>query len=288
MNLALIPLLIAALLMASSDPTVETVELVLSGTHQITETPGALVVADAQVRIPPDDQVSGPIYVVGGELVVAGRVNTDVVQLAGTVTVEPGAEIAGEWQHIGGTQRVSASSKVGQRTGLGDNPAAGNPIARFASLVLLTLILAGVGRSLARRRSSALHNVAGAIGSHPIITLTVGTLLTLTFLSVFVFMAFTFILLPVAIVGLLAGAVTVAYGFIAWGDLIGGRLPVHRQDLSTAIGVVVAMAALQLLTLLPLVGDLIALAILLTGVGAVTVTYFGVADFKPEVMPNES
>ncbi len=288
MNLALVPLLIAALLMASSDPTVETVELVLSGTHEITEQRGALVVGEAQVRIPSDDQVSGPIYVVGGELVVAGRVDTDVVQLAGTVKVEPGAEIAGELQHIGGTQRVSAISKVGQRTGLGDNnPVAGSPIARFASLVVLTLIVAGVGRSLARRRISALDHVAGAIGSHPIITLTVGTLLTLTFISVFVFMAFTIILLPVAIIGLLAGAVTLAYGLIAWGNLIGDRLPVQHRDLSTAIGVVIAMVALQLLTLLPVVGDLIALAILLTGVGAVTVTYFGVTDFKPDVMLDE-
>ena len=287
MNLALIPLLIAALLMASTDPNIETVELVLNGTHQITEHRGALVVADAQVTIPSGEQVPGPIYVVGGELVVAGRISTDVIQLAGTVTVESGAEITGELQHIGGSQQVSASSQIGQRSSLGDNPAAGNPLVRIASLVFLTLTLAGVGRSLARRRISALHNVAGAISSHPIITFTVGTLLTLTFLSVFVFMAFTFILLPVAIVGLLAGAVTVAYGFIAWGDLIGRRLPVHRQDLSTAIGVVLAVAALQLLALLPLIGDLIALAVLLTGVGAVAVTYFGVASFTPELMPDE-
>lgn len=288
MNLALIPLLIAALLMASTGPQVETVELVLTGEHQITEHRGALVVADAQVVIPSDEQVSGPIYVIGGELVVAGRISTDVIQLAGTVAVEPGAEIAGELQHIGGTQEVSASSQIGRRTSLDANPAGGNPIVRIAWLVLLTLILAWVGRRLSRRRISALQNVAGAISSHPIITLTVGTLLTLTFLSVFVFMAFTLILLPVAIVGLLAGAATVAYGFIAWGALIGGRLPVHRQDLSTALGVVVAMAALQLLALIPIVGDLIALAILLTGAGAVTVTYFGVADFQPEVMPDES
>jgi len=287
MNLALIPLLIAALLMASTDPNIETVELVLNGTHQITEHRGALVVADAQVTVPSDEQVPGPIYVVGGELVVAGRISTDVIHLAGTVTVESGAEITGELQHIGGSQQVSASSQIGQRSSLGDSPAAGNPLVRIASLVFLTLTLAGVGRSLARRRISALHNVAGAISSHPIITFTVGTLLTLTFLSVFVFMAFTFILLPVAIVGLLAGAVTVAYGFIAWGDLIGRRLPVHRQDLSTAIGVVLAVAALQLLALLPLIGDLIALAVLLTGVGAVAVTYFGVASFTPELMPDE-
>lgn len=288
MNLALIPLLIAALLMASTGRQLETVELVLTGEHQITEHRGGLVVADAQVVIPSEEQVAGPIYVIGGELVVAGRISTDVVQLAGTVAVVPGAEIAGELQHIGGTQEVSASSQIGRRTSLAASPAGGNPIIGIGWLVLLTLILAWVGRRLSRRRISALQNVAGAISRHPIITLTVGTLLTLTFLSVFVFMAFTLILLPVAIVGLLAGAATVAYGLIAWGALIGGRLPVHRKDLSTALGVVVAMAALQLLARIPVVGDLIALAVLLTGIGAVTVTYFGVADFKPEIMPDES
>ncbi len=285
MNLGLIPLLIAALLMASADPGTETVELMLTGTHQISEHRGALVVADARVAIPSEAEVSGPVYVVAGELVVSGRVDTDVIQLAGTVTVDPGAQIGGELRHVGGTQQVSDASRVGQRTSVAYNPAAGDPVAGIGSFLVLTLLLAAAGHRLATRRASALRHVAGAIRGHPVITLTVGTLLTLTFISLFVFMAFTFVLLPVAIAGLLAGAVTLGYGVIAWGDLIGDRLPIRRRGPSTTLGVVAAMGAIQLVALVPVVGDVIALVILLTGVGAVAVTYFGVAEFTPDVLP---
>lgn len=169
------------------------------------------------------------------------------------------------------------------------NPTAGDPAAGIGSFLVLTLLLAAVGHRLATRRPSTLRHVAGAIRGHPVITLTVGTLLTLTFISVFVFMAFTFVLLPVALVGLLAGAVTIGYGLIAWGDVIGDRLPLRRRGPSTTLGVVAAMAAIQLVALIPVVGDAIALAILLTGVGAVTVTvtYFGVAEFTPDVLPQD-
>ncbi len=287
MNLGLIPLLIAALLMASADPGTETVELVLTGTHQISEHRGALVVADARVAIPSDEEVPGPVYVVAGELVVSGRVDTDVIQLAGTVTVEPGAQVGGELRHVGGTQQVSGSAQVAQRTSVAYNPTAGNPVAGIVSFVALTLLLAAAAHRLATRRASALRHVGGAIRGHPVITLTVGTLLTLTFISVFVFMAFTFVLLPVAIAGLLAGALVVGYGVIAWGDLIGDRLPIRRRGPSTALGVVAAMGAIQLVALIPVVGDVIALAILLTGVGAVTITYFGVAEFTPDILPQD-
>ncbi len=285
MKLALIPLLIAALLMASADPDIDSVELLLSGEHVITEHRGALVVGDAQVTVPPGERVSGPIYVIGGELIVMGSVGTDVIQFAGTVTASPGADITGELRYIGGAQNVSAQSHIGQQTSLRVNPAKGEPIVAALALVLFTLLLAWVGHSLARKRLAAPRNVGEAIGRHPMITLTVGTILSLTMLSIIVFMAFTLVLIPVAVLGLLAGAATVAYGLVGWGYLIGSFLPLRRQDLSTAIGVVVAVTALQLIALVPLVGDLTALAVLLAGVGAVVVTYYGVARFQPAVLP---
>ncbi len=61
--------------------------------------------------------------------------------------------------------------------------------------------------------------------------------------------------------------------------MIGDRLPISRGGPSTALGVMAATGAIQLVALIPVVGDVIALAVLLTGVRAVTVTHFGVAEF---------
>ena len=287
MNLAIIPLLIAALLMVSGDSDVETVQLMMSGEQVVEALDGALIVAEAAVEIPDGARVPGPIYVIGGELIVSGAVTGDVVQLAGTVTVGPGASISNELQHIAGILVVSDDADIGRRTSLDLTGAAGdNSAAGYLSGAMLVLFLAGVGYLLTGKRSAALDNVAAAVRGHPVATLTVGFLLTLTFISVFVFMAMTLVLLPVAIFGLLVGAATLGYGVIGWGHLIGKRLPIRHHRLATAVGVVLVVIGIQLAGSIPLVGDLIVVAVLLLGLGAVVVTYYGVTRFRPVALPD--
>lgn len=287
MNLAVIPLLLAALLMVSADSDVETAQLMMTGNHVIESHEGALIVAEAEVEIPTGGRVPGPVYVIGGELVVSGAVTGDVIQLAGTVSIQSGASIGEELRHIAGTLTVSDEADVGRRTSLdltgsaGDSPAAG-----FLAGSVLTLLLAWVGYLLTRRRRAALDNVAAALSRHPVATLTVGVLLTLTFISVFVFMAMTLVLLPVALIGLFAGVVTLGYGVIGWGHFIGTRLPIRHERLSTVLGVVLVMIGLQLAGWIPLIGDLIVAALLLLGLGGVVVTYYGVTAFRPVVLPD--
>ena len=287
MNLAVIPLLIAALLLVSGDPDVETAQLMMSGDHVIEDHVGALIVGEAAVEIPTGARVPGPIYVIGGELAVSGEVAGDVIQLAGTVTVESGARIGDELRHVAGTLVVSADAEVGRRTILDlAGTAGGGTAARYLPGALLALFLGCVGFLLTRKRRAALDNVAAAVSGHPVATLTVGVLLTLTFISVFVFMAMTLVLLPVAIVGLLVGLATLGYGVIGWGHLIGNRLPIRHESLSTVAGVVLVVIGMQLAGSIPLVGDLIVVAVLLVGLGAVVVTYYGVTRFRPVVLPD--
>ena len=286
MNLAVIPLLLAALLMVSGDSDVETAQLMMTGAHVIESHEGALIVGEAVVEIPAGARVPGPIYVIGGELAVGGEVSGDVIQLSGTVTVESGARIGDELRHVAGTLVVSANAEVGRRTSLDlAGPAGGGTAGRYLPGAMLALILGWVGFLLTRKRRAALDNVAAAVSGHPVATLTVGVLLTLTFISVFVFMAMTLVLLPVAIVGLLGGLATLGYGVVGWGHLIGIRLPIRHERLSTVAGVVLVVIGMQLAGSIPLVGDLIVVAVLLLGLGAVVVTYFGVAHFRPAVLP---
>jgi len=287
MSLSLIPLLIAALFLASGEPEVETVQLILSRDHQVTEHEGALIVGDATVTIPPGARVPGPVYVIGGELRVAGEVAGDVTQLAGTVSVEAGAVIAGELQHVAGTLSIDSATEIGRRTSLdltGSGTAA--PGSGLLPGMSLALLLAGVGYLLARRKPNALANVSTAVRAHPVVTLTVGTLAFLTAISTLVFMAFTLVLIPVTILGLIVGVLTLGYGLVGWGHLVGTFLPIHRRGLATALGVVVLMAVLSLVSLVAVVGDLVVAALILSGMGAVLVTYYGVAPFRPEPLPD--
>ncbi|HVR31850.1 MAG TPA: hypothetical protein VMS74_03975 [Acidimicrobiia bacterium] len=287
MNLATIPLLIVALLLLSSThPEVDSVELVLTGPHQVDDQTGALIIGSAEVTVPADGRLSGPIYVIGGELVVEGAIDLDVTQLAGTVTIAPGAVIAGELHHIGGTQVVSDTATIGRQTTLVWVPADEGPIAGYLPMVALVLLLALVGSRLTRKRSAALGNVADAIAHHPVVTVTVGALLTLTFIAVFVFMAFTLILIPVAVIGGIIGLVTVAYGVIGWGHLLGRRLSHLSQSRATALGVTAFFVLVELVSWIPLVGDLAVIGALGAGLGAVVLTYYGATRFKPEALPD--
>ncbi len=286
MNVELIPLLIVVLLMISAGGVdVETTEVVIEGDHEFTEHRGALIVGDATVTIPADETISGPVYVIGGEFRLQGTVDGDVTQLSGSLVVEDGGMIGGELQHIGGNEAVADGATIGERSIVEFVPAEPDSIAAYTPVILTTLVLALAGAWLARTRRAVLATVGSAARDHPVITLTVGALLAVTFLAVFVFMAFTLVLLPVSILGLVVGMLTIAYGVIALGYLVGQQLETPRVGLATALGVVAIMAFLQVIGVVPILGDLIVAGLLLIGLGAVVLTYFGLQEFEPVTLP---
>lgn len=286
MNLELIPLLILALLMISAGGAeVETAELVMEGDHEITDHRGALIVDDATVTVPADAEVSGPVYVIGGEFRVRGSVTGNVTQLSGALVVENGAVIDGQLLHVAGTEQLADDARIGERTTVEVTRAEADPVAAYVPSALMTLVLALAGGWIARKRSGLLNNVGEAAREHAVVSLTVGALLFVTFLAVFVFMAFTLVLIPVSLLGLLLGLLTIAYGIIAWGYLVGERLGTARVDIATGVGVVAVMVFLHVVGFVPVIGELIAVGVLLTGLGAAVVTYFGLSRFEPAVLP---
>lgn len=156
----------------------------------------------------------------------------------------------------------------------------------YLPVAVLTAALAWLGARRARRRPSMLATAGGAAIRHPLVSVTVGALVTVTFLSLFVFMAFTLILLPVSLLGLAGGVVAVAYGLIVLGYLVGRRMTSWRAGPATAAGTVAVMVSLQLLGEIPLVGDLLLIAVLLAAFGAVLLTYFGLKEFHPVTLPD--
>ena len=224
-NLTSVALFVVALLMMSAAPGTDSAQLLLDGNHRVVRTEGAIIVAEASVEIPAEGQVAGPIYVIGGQLDVAGRVETDIVQLAGTVTIGDGAVVAGEFQHIAGARVIDANAAIGRMTAVGMEQTSSPGIGRWLSLTTSAAIVAAISVVMVRWRPAALANVSNATIRHPVISLTVGTMVSITFLSLFVFMAFTLVLIPVALLGALAGLVVMVYGVIGWGHARRTRIP---------------------------------------------------------------
>lgn len=287
MNLAVFPLLLVALVMVAGNPEVDSVRVALDGDQLMSAADGAVIVVEAAVVVPPGVEVSGPIYVVGGTLTIEGTVTGEIVQLAGSVEVAPGGRVGGRLQHTAGTLTIAPTAEVEglTRLDLSAGPADGRR--GFLPAAGLTVLLATMGFVLTKKRTRLLDNVAEAIAAHPVVSLTVGLLLALTALSLFVFMALTLVLLPVAVVGLVIGILTLGYGIVAWGHLIGSIIPVCSGRIATAFGIVIAVVGVQVVGSIPILGDLAVAAVLLTGVGAALITYYGVSAFRPVVLGDE-
>jgi hypothetical protein len=286
MTLELVPMLLLSLLLLASDGADAGVaRLVLSGDHRLDATDEAVIVGDATVTIPAGTEISAPVYVIGGTTRIDGTVSARVTQIAGTLTVGGDAEIA-ELRHIGGTHTIHRDADVARRTSV--DPATGTdpPPRSVVALAHVAGLHAAAGTRLKRTPGRNLDTMARAVARHPVVTATVGALLTITALSLLVFMAFTLVLIPVSILGLLAGVVVAALGVIAWGHRLGQHLPLQRPHVATATGITGVVVALQLLGAVPIVGDAVVGFVILSGVGAVVVTYLGFTDFHPAQLPD--
>ena len=288
MSLELIPmLLLSLLLMASDGAGADTAHLVLAGDHRLDATSDAVIVGDARVNVPDGAVLTAPIYVIGGTTRIDGTVRARVTHIAGTLVVEDDAEIA-ELRQISGNRTVAPTADIGRRTSVDLATRTRDPARSVVPPAVAVVVLALVGGRLARTRRRNLDNVAGAVERHPVVTATVGTLLTLTALSLLMFMAFTLVLIPVSIVGLTAGVAVTALGIVAWGHRFGRLLPLQRPGTATAAGVAAVIVLLHLAGGIPVVGDLIVGFVVLSGLGAVAVTYLGFNDFEPAALPIET
>ncbi|WP_137287092.1 polymer-forming cytoskeletal protein [Halorussus salinisoli] len=274
-------LVVVVLLMTASGQHVEQMEVVFDGDREVADLPDALVVGGGTVTVPANESVSGVVYVVGGDLHVAGEIDGEVTQLAGNVSVGDGGSVTGELQTIAGETSVAAGATVGTRSTVEFVQQERSPATQFGFLALQALVLALAGGALARRRPALLGNVGDSVVHHSVVSGVVGAFTGVTALALFVFMAFTLILVPVSIFGLALGLLTVAYAYVVYGYLVGKALPIDRPDLASAAGVAAFVVGTNLLGRVPLLGTAIRGLLVVTGLGAVLITYFGFREFEP-------
>jgi len=280
----LLPLLVVVvLLLTASGQDVDSMAVVFEGDRAVSDAPDALVVGGGTTTIPDGATVNATVYVVGGTLAVEGRVAADVEQLAGNVSVGEDAAVTGRLRTVAGEVEVAPGATVGSRSTVEVVQREPSPAREYGFLAVQALVLAVAAGALARRRPALARNVADAAVHHPGVSGVVGAFTAATFLALFVFMAFTLVLIPVSLLGIAVGLLSVAYGYVGLGCLVGSRLPVDPPARAAAVGTAAFVVAFDLLAAVPVVGTALRLLLTVTGLGAVLVTYYGLREFEPAV-----
>lgn len=280
-----VPLLVVALLLVSAQPGVDTVTAVVDGSQALPDGADAVVVAGGSVTVPADARVTTSVYVIDGSVTIEGTVEGRLVQLAGNVSVGSGGAVTGPYQVLGGDRRVAEGAAVEVEEVAEPVTRDRSPAESAVFLLLQAAGLAVVSFLLGRRAPDLLGTVADAVRHHPVVSGTVGLLASVTLLAVFVFMAFTIILIPVSLLGLAGGLVVYLYAYVALGYLVGRSLPGdrlgERPGVATAAGSILVLVASRLLARIPVIGETIPAVALVVAMGAVVVTYFGLREFEP-------
>ena len=281
-----IPLLIVVLLMVSiGGGDVQELSVTFEGDTSVDALDDVHVVAGGTTTVPSDASVTGDVYVIGGTAAVEGTVDGDVTLLAGNLSVADGATVTGTVQTIGGESSVADGATVGRVSAFEAVTPSNSPAQRVAGFLVQFLVLGVAGWWLAGRHPVLLENVGAAITDHALVSGVVGSLAAATLLVLFVYMAFTIVLIPVSIVGLFAELLVVLYGQLAVGYLVGTRLPLENTRTATVAGVGLLLLGLEALGAVPYVGGLGQLGVAVVGLGAVLNTYFGLQTFEPVTIP---
>ncbi|NHN42974.1 polymer-forming cytoskeletal protein [Halorubellus sp. JP-L1] len=281
-----IPLLIVVLLMISiGGGDVQEMSVTFQGANDVDSLADVHVVAGGTTTVPGDATVDGDVYVIGGTAAIDGTVDGDVTLLDGNLSVGDGATVTGTLQTYSGSAAVSSDASIGHVSQFEAPTPSSSPAQRIGSFLLQFFVLGAFGWWLVERHPLVIENVGAAITEHALVSAVVGGLGATTLLVLFVYMAFTLVLLPVAIVGLFAEFLIILYGQTVFGYLIGRRLPIERDGVATIAGIAAFLLVLELLELVPYLGGIAQLAVAVVGFGAVLNTYFGLQRFEPITIP---
>jgi hypothetical protein len=277
---------------------------------------GDLVVFGGNVTIEADAIMNGDLVVIGGRVENDGEVNGDVVNVGGQLILNETAFVSGNVVTVGGQLRREDGAQVEgdvvnnvfpqidipngnippvipnvpdvpSTPGIPDLPSVVNvrfnPFLQFGRVITSSILMAFLGALTVLFFKERLDKVSQAVVAQPLMTTGVG-LMTLVTLVV---MAFTLILIPFAILGLIPLGFAWLFGVIAIGQEIGERLAkALRQDwapvLATGLGtfiIIFIVGFIQSLNELSWVIGcftwIVPVFVGLLSVGAVVITRFG-------------
>jgi hypothetical protein len=255
---------------------------------------GDLLMLKGSVELGPKADLTGSAYVLGGLLRIAGRVEGDVLVFDGRLEMAAGSQVGGDVRMGSGAIERAPDAQVGgslteglplplPESMLGGSPSLSE---RFPSMIRQAILFAVLGLILQKFLPRPVERIERAVRQYPLMSGAVGILSGIVSLVLLVQMAFTVVLLPVTMFGMLLLFCAGAYGLIAlgvrWGREIGTRIePRAPLPLLAALGSAGVSLLLDLLNLLPYAGGALSALMLATGFGAVLLTRFGWVSYQP-------
>ncbi|GAB4471570.1 MAG: hypothetical protein Kow00124_08740 [Anaerolineae bacterium] len=290
-------LLMLLMLSACEQTGLYTGTLVLEGVHELEpgeRLEGELVILNGQVTLPESADLSGSLYMLGGEAEVHSAIEGDVTLLGGTLTLGPEARVRGNLEIGGGTLNRSPEALIEGmvNTGTGMRLPEGSLVRRqsaaqrlfgLAGQAILLIPLAVAATYFAPR---SVGRVRRAITRYPIVSAALGALAAIVFPALLVMAAFTIILIPVTLIGMGLLVLTIAYSGVAYGAALGQIIArwlkwQANPSASTALGTAIFLILVNALDLIPIAGSILVLITAALGLGAVLLTRFGLHDYTP-------
>lgn len=296
---------------------------------------GNLLVLGGNVTLQEDSTVTGDVTVLGGSVEISGSVEGDVAMLGGSLHLTSTAVVEGDVSSIGGSLDRDPGAEIqgdsisgfefGQDGGVITIP--GIPRFEFGapgqmpnieieppppgrdgfagwlaysfirgfSAIALAALMAILGVLLVVLAPRATERVTQTTRENAAVSFGVGCVTQVLAIPVFVLLAITICLIPLALIGMLALIAGWVFGWLALGWLVGQKLlqmikspnAAGRSSsiLEIVVGVVALTLAWQLPSILPCIGWLIAGLVGIIagsiGLGAVLLTRFGTRPYTP-------
>ncbi len=290
---------IAALVLSACQPTgAYSGTLILEGSHKYEASrtlEGALVVLGGETHLEPGSRLRGSVFLLDGSLSIEGEVDGDLSVIGGELALGPRALVGGDLRVGAGDLTLSPQAKVtgqvltGAASGVQpDDLFPRRSVERKLQWAVPAALSLAVFASLAVRFAPhPLSRIERAALRHAVVSVSMGLLAGIVGLSLMVMIAFTLILVPITLLGLGMGFLAIGYGWAAIGGAIGRWLANWRRwNLSpmqaTFGGAFVFALILNLIALVPYLGDVVNLAALAVSLGAVTLTRGGLREFVPQ------
>jgi hypothetical protein len=250
---------------------------------------GGTSVAGGTVTL--DGRFGRYLTVTGGEVTLGGNVAGDVLVYAESLAVRPGTRIGGRLAYrtaepvtlpagvevLGGV--AEASRRPGRDEDVGVVPG-GIGWLWLAGLFTVGLLLAWALAAFSRRTTRALTE-------RPWIGMAVGLLVLVCVPAVTLALFVTLIGIPLALILLLLYLAMLIAAYVVGALFLGDRVLIaaRRQAPLTAgwrlLGLALVLVALALVSAIPVMGDLVRLAVLLLGLGGIVLAVLGGSAHGP-------
>lgn len=293
-----VSLVLVILLTAGCSPVTASEGIVVGSSYRLSagETVNHdVAVFGGSVLLEKGSKINGGLAVFGGTVVVDGMVNGDLAAFGGVVSLKENAVIEGNVLTYGASVSTDEKAVIKGTIGSGTAPtrvpgmmppvreAFGNWLNLVSTVfwrIFQSLGLAALAVLVALFMLRPMERVGNVITAQPALAGAMGGLTFLAVGGVSVMLVITIILIPVTILGLLALALGILFGWMVLGLVTGERIAhLFNQEwsgpVSAGVGTLVISLAASLVSVIPCVGWLIEVIALLVGLGAVALTRFG-------------